>query len=125
MDGHHCAYPSVTVSMDVTVAVTIHDHPRPSMDGHHCAYSSVTVSLPCFPVGEKGLTYVRNTSANHNHQKKLVHMKKQFNSHVCTPWHTASCFYYISRNQTIHQSNTYMLSMPSCMGSAPPPPRTS
>jgi len=27
MDGHHCAYPSVTVSMDVTVAVTIHDHP--------------------------------------------------------------------------------------------------
>jgi len=27
MDGHHCAYPSVTVSMDVTVAVTIHDYP--------------------------------------------------------------------------------------------------
>jgi len=27
MDGHNCAYPSVTVSMDVTVAVTIYDHP--------------------------------------------------------------------------------------------------
>jgi len=27
VDGHHCAYPSVTVSMDVTIAMTIHDHP--------------------------------------------------------------------------------------------------
>jgi len=41
MDGHHCAYPSVTVSMDVTVAVTIHGW----MDGHHCGYPSVTVSM--------------------------------------------------------------------------------
>ena len=24
VDGHHCPYPSVTVSMDVTVALTIH-----------------------------------------------------------------------------------------------------
>jgi len=42
VDGHHCAYPSVTVSMDVTVALTIH---RPSMDRHHCAHPSVTVSM--------------------------------------------------------------------------------
>ena len=27
MDEHHSGYPSVTVSMDVTVVVTIHDHP--------------------------------------------------------------------------------------------------
>jgi len=27
VDGHHCTYPSVTVPVDVTVAVTIHDHP--------------------------------------------------------------------------------------------------
>ena len=26
MDRHHCAYPSVTVSMDVTVAVVINGH---------------------------------------------------------------------------------------------------
>jgi len=24
VDGHHCPYPTITVSMDVTVAVTIH-----------------------------------------------------------------------------------------------------
>jgi len=27
VDGHYCPYPSVTVSMDVTIAVTIPDHP--------------------------------------------------------------------------------------------------
>jgi len=74
------------------------------MDGHHRAYPSVTVSLPCFPVGEKGLTYVRNISANHNYQKKLVHIKQQFNSHV--PHGILLAAFTTSHNQTIHQSNT-------------------
>ena len=52
MDGHHCAHPSVKISIDVMHSC--HDHPCPSMDGYYCIYSSVmdvtvAVTIPDHP----------------------------------------------------------------------------